>query len=209
MMLAAISLIALITPFEAFVSPIRQSMRKTTHLLSSSAEREQVGENVAARRVVKQDGEKGLARMAKQDAIREIMNARKPNQRRDCVFPGTRCLLVLSKDIKDGVPIAETPMLYEATVEEVVSKERTHVLGIKVRAVGGKTGRVVHVLAPNEDAGVVAQQVYNSELSQITPNKGMRTQLLAQSAAGKKYTPYMVRGNCKILTFDLFNLNPC
>jgi hypothetical protein len=144
----------------------------------------------------------GDARRARQGAIRDVLGARQPHQRRDKVFPGSRVLLMLSSDLKglsaealkaaaeaaeedeSGEPFCPVEVLYEAVVEEVQTKEKTHPLGIKVRAVGGKSGRVARVLSPAEDAGTAARAAGASEGSQpIAANRGIRTQLQAAQSS--------------------------
>jgi uncharacterized protein YwbE len=152
--------------------------------------------------VVSAEDDKGSARIAKQHAIRDVLSTRKPHQRRDCILPGTRVLLILSNDVVDGGsedPFAEdqsfgVETLYEATVEEVMTKEKSHPLGIKVRVVGGKSGRVAKLLAPDDDAAAAAAELGAAQCLPVTANKGLRTTLLAAQAGGKHWTPYTTRG---------------
>lgn len=147
------------------------------------------------------EDDKGSARIAKQNAIRDVLSTRKPHQRRDSILPGTRILLILSKDVSDGPnedPTAEdqglgVETLYEATVEEVITKEKSHPLGIKVRVVGGKSGRVAQLLTADEDATAAATELGATQCLPVTANKGLRTTLLATQAGNKHWTPYTTR----------------
>jgi hypothetical protein len=78
----------------------------------------------------------------------------------------------------------------------VITKEKTHVLGIKVRVVGGKSGRVAHILSPGEDAAEAAAAL-GAGVSPVTPNKGIRSQLLAASINGgnRHWTPYQTKAD--------------
>jgi len=155
----------------------------------------------------------GEGRRAKQESIRSIIAARKPHQRRDSVFPGTRVLLLLSDQLKqvegqdiadllddtqESIPLlpVETDVLYEGIVEEVVTKEKTHPLGIKVRAVGGKSGRVAAVLSTADDALKVAVSLGVEFVLPVAKNRGIRTNILSASSAGSKgWTPYSISGD--------------
>merc|ERR1712185_787924 len=89
-----------------------------------------------------------------------------------------------AEEDESGEPFCPVEVLYEAVVEEVQTKEKTHPLGIKVRAVGGKSGRVARVLSPAEDAGTAARAAGASEGSQpIAANRGIRTQLQAAQSS--------------------------
>jgi len=151
--------------------------------------------------------EKHDGRRAKQDAIRSILSQRKPHQRRDCVLPGTRVLLILNENLpgpQDELPpppdedgsgglAGFAGTVYEATVEEILTKEKSHPLGIKVRVVGGKSGRVAHLLTAGENAASAAAALGAAECLPVTANKGLRSHLLGRSTTtggGKFWTPY-------------------
>lgn len=86
-------------------------------------------------------------------------------------------------------------VLYEGIVEVIATKEKTHPLGIKVRTVGGKSGRVQAVLSAGDDASLVAAALGVESVLPVEKNRGIRTQLLsASSAGGKGWTPYAIAG---------------
>ena len=153
--------------------------------------------------------EKAEARRARQGAIRDIFESRESHQRREMVQPGCRVLLMLSSDLKSttvddsmeaakveaedrqGLPKCLVDVLYEATVEEVMTKEKSHVLGIKVRVVGGKSGRVARILEWGEDSFTVGtEELGANDVKQIERNKGIRTQLSEANSAAKHALPY-------------------
>jgi hypothetical protein len=181
--LAAWRIAAAFQPTNIFVSTRIALPWKTSHILHA-------------------EDDKGSARIAKQNAIRDVLSTRKPHQRRDSILPGARILLILSKDVSDGSnenPTVEDPglgveTLYEATVEEVITKEKSHPLGIKVRVVGGKSGRVARLLTADDDATAAAAELGASQCLPEAANKGLRTTLLATQAGGKHWTPYTTRG---------------
>ena len=142
-------------------------------------------------------------RKQKQNAIREVLKSRKPHQKKSCVFPGTRVLVIMSEDLKNadkqspeekasrdaqGLLPVEVETLYEAIIEEVVTKEKSHPLGIKVRVVGGKSGRVARILETHDNALEIAKELGANDCRKASANKGIRTQLL--SVGNKKWTPY-------------------
>ena len=119
-----------------------------------------------------------------------------------------RILLVLSEDLpsaqeqqlaaeelalgdqgEDQNTFLAVDTVYEATVEEVITKERSHPMGIKVRVVGGKAGRVARVLAAGENSDDAAAEIGAACLP-VAPNRGIRSQLLAASVGSKSWTPY-------------------
>ena len=92
-----------------------------------------------------------------------------------------------SRDAQGLLPV-EVETLYEAIIEEVVTKEKSHPLGIKVRVVGGKSGRVARILETHDNALEIAKELGANDCRKASANKGIRTQLL--SVGNKKWTPY-------------------
>jgi hypothetical protein len=90
----------------------------------------------------------------------------------------------------------QVDVLYEGTVDEVITKEKTHPLGIKVRVVGGKIGRVVAIMSTGDNSIEVASSLGVRSVVPVDKNRGVRSQLLAQhSAASKGWTPYAIAGD--------------
>lgn len=153
----------------------------------------------------KLEDERASGRRAKQDAIRDVLSQRKPHQRKDCILPGSRVLLILSEDLRgpneplpsptdeDGGVVGGIDTVYEATVEEVITKEKSHPLGIKVRVVGGKSGRVAYCLDVGENAKQAAKGL-GVECLPVTANRGIRSALLASGQVGgtRHWTPYAI-----------------
>lgn len=74
-------------------------------------------------------------------------------------------------------------------VEEVLTKEKSHPLGIKVRCVGNFGGRVVRILAKGDDAETIATEL-GAELRKPRRMKGIRGQIMAAQSISKYATPY-------------------
>jgi hypothetical protein len=139
--------------------------------------------------------------------------ALKNHQKKSKVHVGSRVLLILSQDMKkiidtesftdNGMPIP-AEVVYEATVERVLTKDTTHNLGIKVQAVGGKCGRVLRILSEGEDAKTIASSSFNVTCVEISANKGKRwsnsdSVLINPVVARNPFKPYST-------TFDQWKL---
>lgn len=144
----------------------------------------------------------GDRRAAKQQAIKDIIAQRQPHQKRSNIRPGTRVLLaqeiIEDPEEGEGVDIGGNfrvvyPELYEGLVEVVLTKEKTHPLGIKVRCVGNVVGRVAAILSKGQQAALTAE-LLGAELKPLKHSKGIRTRVMANSAAVtvKNALPYSV-----------------
>ena len=122
----------------------------------------------------------GDARRARQGAIRDVLGARQPHQRRDKVFPGSRVLLMLSSDLK-GLSAEALKAAAEAAEEDESGEP---FCPVEVTATGRKFG----------EAGVKKMRRAVEEQRQaVAAAKQMAEQLGAESQAEGNSRPKPTR----------------